>query len=330
MQEPDNTLAADSSTSLMPRSEPQKSPSRAVRIGCLVLSIAITAWTAYNSVLALLILPIVLAPTMWLFYYNSHMPQARQVDPDRLYWSYLGTAFPGTPLVTLVQIALLIPFASLVFGSQKDFFWHEFETVHKESDIRDDAHRAARAEFTATWAYWMFAVFLSFIDAAATEELLKYSMIIFAKRNQQYVREMDLIMYGAASGLSFATLEGLGYIVPECRTGNTGMFFMTLFERMALGMPLHVICGMLTAVNVARRSLTEERLNLLRIVGPAIFFHGMMNFVLLGYCAWAGIVGWIHPEHIGTLSFLLIAVGLVIIAAAFTLRSNMAKLGLSI
>lgn len=320
----------DSSSSLVTQTHSLQMPSTTARVACLILIISTTVWAAYTSFLAVLILPVFLAPTIYFFYYNTRVPQAQQIDPNRLYWSYLGTAFPGMLLSTLAQGAILIPFVSLVFGSQKDVFWHEFENVHKESDIRDDTHQAARAAFTATPTYWFFTIFMCFVVTGGTEELLKYAVVTLAKRKQDYVRNMDLIMYGAASGLSFATLEGIGFVIADFQPESVGKPLLTLVERLVMGIPIHVICGTLTAVNIARRQLKQEKLSFLRIIGPAILFHGLLNFVLLGYCASAGIVGWIHPDDIGTLISLMLAVMAVIVAAAFVLRSELTKLNSSV
>lgn len=323
----DDHMVADSSTNLIAKTRSYRTPQKARIIAGSVLGIAVAAWAASASYVVVLMIPAFMAPTIYFFHYNSRLPQAQQVNSNRLFWNWVGTAFPGMPLSMLLQGALLIPFVALVFGSRQDFFWHEFENVHKESDIRDDAHRAARAAFTATPAYWVFTVFLSYIDAAAIEELLKYAVIMISKRKQENLRNLDYIMYGAASGLSFATFEGLGFVMPECQRGESaGKILMIFLERMCLGIPLHVICGILTAVNLARVQLNGEKLGFLRVVGPAVFFHGSMNVVLLGYCAWTGIVGWIHPEDIGTLLLLVSGVLIVIVAAAFTLRRSMAKL----
>lgn len=331
MQQPsDDHVVADSSTGLIAETISQRTPSMAARIGFVIFGVAMTGWAAYTSFIAVLLLPVFLSPTIYFFYYNLRKPHDRRINPERLSWSYLGTAVPGLPLITLLQGALLIPFVSLIFGSQKDFFWHEFETVHKDSDIRDDAHRAARAAFTTTPAYWVFVVFFSYFATGATEETLKYTVIMLARRKQEHIRWVDYFMYGAASGLSFGTLEGLGFLIPECGKESAGKLLLTLFERMVMGIISHSIWGMLTGVNLARAQLKGEKLNFLHIVGPSIFFHGSMNFLFMGYCAWAGIIGWIHPEDFASLSSLLLGVAVIFALSSFTLSRSVDKVSMGV
>lgn len=299
------------------------------RVTSITLGILITSWAAYTSAIAPLLLPVILLPTIWMFYHYSSMPPGQRGSPERLLWIYLGTAIPGILIVMILQGVLLVPFVSLVFKSDKDFFWHEFETVKTEADIRDDAHRAARVEFTATPSYWTFVFFMAFVVASGLEEMLKYAMIMIGKGKGRLVHQGECIMYGAAAGIAFATLENIAWIIPACQSERGGRLLLTIVERMGLGIPLHTVAGMLTGVGVARRDLKGERLSLLSIVGPSIFFHGLFDFVLFGYSAWHGHIGWVHPEDLTGIAILLVATVAVGLATTLVLRGRVAKLGLN-
>lgn len=253
------------------------------------------------------------------------MTHARQADIERLCWTYLGATIPGIPLVMLVQGAMMVPFVSMALGSRNDFFWHELQNVKKESHVRDNAHRAERAELAASSGHWAVVVFMSFIVAAGTEEMLKYVMVMLARKGSRVVHEMDSVMNGAAAGLGFAITESLGFIFTDCQGESSGKLLLTIVERIGLSIPLHVICGMLTGVNAARLDLKQERLNLLKIFGPAIFFHGLFDLVLLGYSAWMGHIGWVHPEDARGIVLLLISNMVVMGGAILAFRRSMAR-----
>lgn len=307
---------------------PRKTFSLSARVTSISLAGLIASWAVYTSLVAPWLLPVIVLPTIWMFSYHSSLSPSQRGSSERLLWIYLGAAIPGILIVMIFQGILLVPFVSLVFGSDKDFFWHEFGAVKKESDIRDDSHRAARAEFTATPSYWTFVLFMSFVLASGLEETLKYTMIMIGKGKGRLVHGKERIMYGAAAGLGFATLENIAWIIPACQSEDGGKLLLTVVERMGLGVPLHTVAGMLTGVGVVQRDLKGEQLGLLSIVGPSIFFHGLFDFVLFGYSAWSGHVGWVHPEDVTGIAVLLVATVAVGIATTLTLYGRMAKLGL--
>lgn len=245
-----------------------------------------------------------------------------------MFWVYLATAVVGMPLMSALQAALTIPFVALVFKKKdQDFLWHELENVKEDMDIIDADHRARRAAFAARPSYWIFVLYMSFVVASGMEELLKYIMVRFGKRHRS-IDNLEYLMYGIVAGLSFATLENLGFLIRACQAETGGRLLLTLVERIALGVPIHTICATLTAAGLAIQDFNISKLGFMGVIGPSIFFHGMFDFILFGYCAWSGNVGWIHPEDLGSIVVLFVCAIVIITAAAFSLRSRIVILSL--
>jgi hypothetical protein len=57
----------------------------------------------------------------------------------------------------------------------------------------------------------------------------------------------------------------------------------------------HLLVTALTALRATRRDVYGDRMSLISVVGPAVFFHGAFNFVAMSASALEGNVGWIHP-----------------------------------
>jgi RsiW-degrading membrane proteinase PrsW (M82 family) len=82
------------------------------------------------------------------------------------------------------------------------------------------------------------AVFKAFVVAAAVEELFKLSVLqAYSFRSRYFNETMDGIVYGAASGLGFATLENILYVLGP--GGGIGVSAL----RAILSVPGHALWG---------------------------------------------------------------------------------------
>lgn len=138
------------------------------------------AISTYSSPTTTALLPIILTPTLLLLRYRSRA----RAPLETLLWTSLGTATLSTPLLITVQSALTYMATTILFGPDRDWFLNELQTVASESDIRDDPHRAQRAEFARRPRYVVFVVVMAFVLAGLCEELQKYVSIALAVRSR--------------------------------------------------------------------------------------------------------------------------------------------------
>ncbi len=111
----------------------------------------------------------------------------------------------------------------------------------------------------------------------------------------QQSNEVAYIAYAIASALGFSTLENIGFIYQACQVESASRLAITVCERVAIGAPLHSGSGILLAVNVIRRDLRHEPLNLWQVMQLPILLHGTFNFFLFSLSAANGNIGWVHP-----------------------------------
>jgi len=270
----------------------------------------------YSSLTAALLLPVILTPTLLFLRYRSSLPAPHRGTFETLVWAYLGTATLSTALLILLQSVLAYGSAHILFGKDRDWFVNEFQTVGRESDIRDDAHRAQRAEFAGRPGYWVFMLIMTFVLAGLSEEVQKYISISLAvryekrnareKRGSVTVSEKEYLVYGANAGLAFATIEMYMFLVAgAAKSTSYHELARTVAERFCIGMAAHLLCGLSTALNMIRRDFRQERFGLLRVVMRSALCHGGVNFGLMAFSALKGDVSWVQPEYaIGTVTCL--------------------------
>jgi hypothetical protein len=71
-----------------------------------------------------------------------------------------------------------------------------------------------------------------------------------------------------------------------------------LVERFVIGQIGHLSAAALTALRAIRRDYYGDDLSWLGVVGPAVMFHRMFNFLAVSGSMVEGNVGWIHPSNL--------------------------------
>ncbi|KAK5941170.1 hypothetical protein PMZ80_006447 [Knufia obscura] len=277
--------------------------SRPTKITSTLSAATLLSISIYSSTTVTLLLPLILSPTLALLYYNSTLPTHHRPPLQTLLYTYLFTSTLSTAALLLVQAILAYTAAYILFGSDTAWFLREFQTVTREYDIRDDAHRAQRAAFAARPSYWVFMVFMTTV-LAGCEEVQKYCSIKFAARYDEERRGKDervivdartYVLYGATAGIAFATVEMWMFLVAGAAKASSNYELVrTAMGRFCIGMAAHLLCGVGTAVNVVRK----ERMGMMRVVMRSALCHGVVNFGLMGFSAARGHVGWVHPEDV--------------------------------
>lgn len=295
----------------------------------LTLSTAIVLTiSTYYSPTTTALLPIILTPTLLLLRYRSRSIQYPQRVPlSTILWIYLGTTTISTLLLILVQSALAYLAASILFGPDRDWFLNELQNVNSESDIRDDTHRVQRVEFARRPSYLVFVAIMTFGLAGLCEEVQKYYSIVlavrFRGRNWRRLVEIDVshtdvalkavvsatereyLMYGVTTGLAFAAVEMYMFVVGSATKPTiTSSYELVrlVAERLCVGTVAHLLCGLSTALNMVRRDIRKEKIGVIHVVGRSAFYHGLVDFTLMGFSTVSGNVGWVHPEDsMGTL-----------------------------
>jgi RsiW-degrading membrane proteinase PrsW (M82 family) len=144
-----------------------------------------------------------------------------------------------------------------------------------------------------------------FIAAGLVEERLKYLPVTYARRRYEGTRKTQhrnrvYIDYAISTALSFGLLESIGFIYAarqdSCDTWPK--FLLTLVERLVIGQIGHLSAAALTAIRAIMRDYYGDDLSWWGVVGPAVMFHGMLNFVAVSRSAAEGNVGWIHPSDL--------------------------------
>jgi len=119
-------------------------------------------------------------------------------------------------------------------------------------------------------------IFTSSVIAPIVEECIKFSIVFFFMyRHAEFDEPMDGIIYAAAAGLGFATIENIFYVLE-------GGMAVGIFRAIA-SVPGHVIfsCIWGFALGMAKFRPSSERAGII-ITGlaGAILLHGIFNFSL--------------------------------------------------
>lgn len=133
--------------------------------------------------------------------------------------------------------------------------------------------------------------------------------------------------YALTAALSFSTVETLGfmYVASETLHESWPKLLLTLAERM-VGTLGHSTCAALTAMRATRRDCYGEQISWFGVIAPAVFFHGLFDFVAFSASALGGNVGWIHPTGVRDTSALLGACVSVVGAAVWIARREWSNL----
>lgn len=263
--------------------------------------------TAASPATGILSIPILAVPVVFLRYCYLQDP-ANTGHLETLIWTLLSTGTIGLAIVATVQTTLIKPLANLLFGSRAPEYFKEF-TRASVVDL-SDVDRRRRAEMAWKWQYFAFLFVFCFGLAALTEEVLKCSAIMSAKRLGSIETGKQYLQCAIAATLGFSTVENIGFVY-GARSENRTMLVVTLMERIALGMPGHALSGCLLALGIVRRDLRTESLGWLRILAFPTAYHGFWDFSLFAISAANGNIGWVHPKNpVSIVAGLGIAVGI--------------------
>jgi len=113
----------------------------------------------------------------------------------------------------------------------------------------------------------------SFFVIAASEELCKFLAIrVYAYRQPDFDEVIDGIVYGAAAGAGFATIENLLYVLR--------MGFAVGMVRALMSVPLHIFTGGLLGYGLAKKKIDGVAWAVPLTLLLAVFCHGLYDFVL--------------------------------------------------
>ena len=304
------SLATDTTSS-----EQVKTLSARVKTLCwLALPAALVALMAVSP-LAAALLPILALPTVWLFWKWKASDSGKTAELGTMVWLYFGTGTAGTFAVVVIESVLSYGFAILLFQFQTQTYldeWSRQETDRRNHiDAYGTEHEDARKRMTARWQYLLFLVLTSYVAIAMVEEGLKYCSLLIVRRYRAVVHESDYITYAMTSALGFGTLENLTFIYQASQVESGGQLALSVFERVALGAPGHAMTSCLLAINVVRRDLRGEPMNLWHVMRLPVLLHGTFDFVLFYISAANGNIGWVHPrDGISLMLVLTFAMGM--------------------
>jgi len=266
---------------------------------CCLAVPAIILTLLIMSPLCAALLPILALPTVWLMWQWHASDRDKAGDLETMIWIYVISGTAGTLVVLLMQAIFSYLFAILLFQSQLPMYlkeWEEQQNTHLDNLQFNDASNERLGEnLSYQWQYFLFLALTCYVTVAMTEEGLKYYSLVYVRRYHAAVHERAYIAYAIVSALGFSTFENIGFTYQACRVESASRLAITVCERVAIGAPLHLGSGILLAVNVIRRDLRHEPLDLWQVMQVPILLHGTFDFGLLALSAANGNVGWVHP-----------------------------------
>ena len=140
--------------------------------------------------------------------------------------------------------------------------------------------------FGETPQLFIFLFLLSFISAGVVEESLKYYLTTrIRKYRPSYQVLQGYLLYALSAALGFSTIENIGYVLSGAAGGPGGdsSFIGVLLNtlgRTFLSTPLHLLTAYLIGLQVIRRDVLGESLNIVQVMGWSVFFHGCFDFFL--------------------------------------------------
>lgn len=299
--------------------------SRAAKITGTISTILILTGSMYMSLSTTTVLAVIFMPTVCSFYYRSTLPVNQQGSLEIIFWIYFCTATISTLILMAVQSGIGYALAKVMFGSDLEFFLNEYGSVSKESDIRDEAHRAARAEFASRSSYWIFLLCSTLIVAGLCEEVQKYISLAIARKYKQATSVKEYLVYGATTGLAYSTIENILFTMADLEA-SSGKLLLTLFERVFLGTPTHMLAAISIALKMARRDIEKTHIGIVGILMRSAICHGLYDFGVIAVSASRGHVGWVHPEDAFGLGCCLAWIALVVSVLVMLVRSEMKKI----
>lgn len=169
-----------------------------------------------------------------------------------------------------------------------------------------------------------FCFYNAFIVAGLVEEVAKYLTIRRMQHRAEVNHPINLVIYGAASGLGFATVENVLYVVMPMLTlafkGGSNLVLeesavtqgvITSVFRTVVAIPVHMIFAIMTATRVAKTKYLQDNARSYSHLAPSILLHGLYDVILF-------LASTLIPEQEGQVNALQIVAFLcsIIIALA--------------
>lgn len=204
----------------------------------------------------------------------------------------------------LLLLALFGPAGAGVY--MKEFLRADVSSLTAE-------HTAVRADMARDPRYTVFLALFATVSAALPEELLKYLPVLWLQRRRgregeqkgeqkshQKLDKRAAVRAATAASLGFGLVELAAYVHAAAATAPASgpPLFITLLERVFVGLPGHIATAILSASRGADAEGSEWGWrDVLSAVGPSVVYHAVFDFILFGSSAWVGgHVGWVHPE----------------------------------
>jgi RsiW-degrading membrane proteinase PrsW (M82 family) len=176
----------------------------------------------------------------------------------------------------------------LTAGAAPGFFWLWY--VYKRDRFEPEpASLVIRAFFYGVIStipaiileiiFHVHPLFSMIIIAPVVEEAVKYSVVFFFFLKRREVNEpMDLLVYGAAVALGFATLENCGYLFNALLEGNLAQVAML---RALLSVPGHFLFSTIWAFGLARYRfhLGRGKARLWTFLAMSMAVHALFNAI---------------------------------------------------
>ncbi len=111
--------------------------------------------------------------------------------------------------------------------------------------------------------------------AGVTEESLKYMVLLFYVKNQDFFDEpMDAIVYGVLVSLGFATLENYQYVIRFIEHGQ-----QIAILRAFSAIPLHAMCGVIMGFYFGMANFYHVERNYFKALLVPMSVHAAYNFI---------------------------------------------------
>ena len=265
-----------------------------------------------------LCMPILFVPSYLLYkQWSKHYQSVELYMISKLY----ATAFaPGALVVILIETVLTIIFMFICFQSYISSYMDGVKKGSTPSATDPDGNNNNNEgmEFLnlpESPALFIFLILLSYVSAGMVEESLKYYCTNSIKEHRPSYRVLHgWGLYAIASALGFSTVENIGYVLQGALGSGIdgsllGVFLNTL-GRTCISTPLHLMTGYLIGLQVMRRDILGESLNIVQVMGWSVFFHGTFDFCLFTIMVLNH--HWSKGPNDNTVSYILMACTIIV------------------
>lgn len=262
---------------------------RWIKLFCILLLVfwgmEMMAMPKAGILLPLLFLPTYLLYQQWRKHYES-------VELYMLARLYACAFAPGALVVMLIESVATVLFMLLCFRDYAHDYAKGVERgenpvdpatgTDSSNDNNDNNEGLEFLNYPESPQLFLFLFLLAFVSAGIVEESLKYYLTnSIRKQRPAYRRLRGFLLYACAAALGFSTVENIGYVLGGAHSDYTFLgIALNALGRTCISTPLHVMTGYLIGLQVIRRDLLHEPLNLTQVMGWSVAFHGAFDFGL--------------------------------------------------